>query len=244
VQKESVTVAAPVGLVRTRLILFDLDGTLVDTAEDLAAALNRCRASRGLEPTPPAELRPWTSHGARGLIERSFGLRPADAGFAALRAEFLDHYEQALCVHSRLYEGVEQTLASIEASERMWGVVTNKPARFTGPLLRALGLEERACCIVSGDTTARAKPDPAPILHALALCRCEASACIYVGDDQRDVQAGRAAGVGTVAVAYGYSAGLEDITRWQADLVIDRPEDLLRWLPPHRPGPDTGLARS
>lgn len=222
--------AARAGLASARLILFDLDGTLVDTAEDLAAALNRCRLARGLEPTPPADLRAWTSHGARGLIERSFGLKPADQGYEALRAEFLDHYEHALCVHSRLYEGVQQTLASIEASDRRWGVVTNKPARFTGPLLRALGLAERASCVVSGDTAARAKPDPAPILHALAQCGCEASACIYVGDDQRDIQAGRAAGVGTVAVAYGYSATLEDITRWEADLVIDRPQDLLRWL--------------
>jgi 2-phosphoglycolate phosphatase len=232
VQKGLVTAAVPVSLAATRLVLFDLDGTLVDTADDLAAALNACRLQRGLRPTPPAELRPWTSHGARGLIERAFGLKPGDEGYEALRAEFLDHYEQALCVHSRLYEGIEPTLASIEAAERLWGVVTNKPARFTVPLLRALGLAERACCVVSGDTTARSKPDPAPILHALAQCRCEAAASIYVGDDLRDIQAGRAAGVGTVAAAYGYSAGLEDVTRWQADLVIDRPQDLLRWLLP------------
>jgi N-acetyl-D-muramate 6-phosphate phosphatase len=222
----------PAAAAATRLVLFDLDGTLVDTADDLAAALNRCQTLRGLPPTPPQELRPWTSHGARGLIQRGFGLEPADAGYEDLRAEFLDHYEQALCVHSRLYDGIEQTLAAIEASDRRWGVVTNKPARFTRPLLRALGLERRAACVVSGDTAARPKPDPAPILRALAECRCEASASLYVGDDLRDVQAGRAAGVGTVVAAYGYSASLEDVSNWNADLVIDRPQDLLLWILP------------
>ena len=222
----------PAAAAATRLVLFDLDGTLVDAADDLAAALNRCQSLRGLPPTPPQELRPWTSHGARGLIQRGFGLEPADAGYEDLRAEFLDHYEQALCVHSRLYDGIEQTLAAIEASDRRWGVVTNKPARFTRPLLRALGLERRAACVVSGDTAARPKPDPAPILRALAECRCEASASLYVGDDLRDVQAGRAAGVGTVVAAYGYSASIEDVSNWNADLVIDRPQDLLLWILP------------
>jgi phosphoglycolate phosphatase len=225
-------VVTPAAAAATRLVLFDLDGTLVDTADDLAAALNRCQSLRGLPPTPPQELRPWTSHGARGLIQRGFGLEPADAGYEDLRAEFLDHYEQALCVHSRLYDGIEQTLAAIEASDRRWGVVTNKPARFTRPLLRALGLERRAACVVSGDTAARPKPDPAPILRALAECRCEASASLYVGDDLRDVQAGRAAGVGTVVAAYGYSASIEDVSNWNADLVIDRPQDLLLWILP------------
>jgi phosphoglycolate phosphatase len=224
--------AAPQAAARIELVLFDLDGTLVDTAEDLAAAVNRCRSLRGLAPTPPHELRPWTSHGARGLIERAFGLKPADAGYDALRAEFLDHYEQALCVHSRLYEGVEPTLDAIEASKRRWGVVTNKPARFTQPLLRALGLERRAACVVSGDTAARPKPDPAPILHALTTCAVAPSRCLYVGDDVRDVQAGRAAGVRTVAAAYGYLGGADDVTAWGADLVIRDPQDLLRWLPP------------
>jgi 2-phosphoglycolate phosphatase len=215
-----------------RLVLFDLDGTLVDTAEDLAAAVNRCQTRRGLTPTPLQDLRPWTSHGARGLIRRAFGIEPADAGYEALRAEFLDHYEQALCVHSRLYDGIEQTLAAIEASNRLWGVVTNKPARFTGPLLRALGLEGRAACVVSGDTTARPKPDPGPILHALDACSVQPHDCVYIGDDPRDVQAGRAAGVHTVAAAYGYLGGADDVAAWGADLVIRQPLDLLRWILP------------
>jgi phosphoglycolate phosphatase len=214
----------------TRLVLFDLDGTLVDTAEDLATAVNRCRTRRGLLPTPLQELRPFTSHGARGLIQRAFGLQPGDAGYDELRAEFLDYYGQALCVHSHLYEGIEQALAAIEASDRIWGVVTNKPARFTHPLLQALGLERRASCVVSGDTAARPKPDPAPIRHALVACAVPAPDCVYIGDDLRDMQAGRAAGVRTVAAAYGYLGGADDVAAWGADFVIHRPLELLDYL--------------
>jgi phosphoglycolate phosphatase len=225
-----VNAAAPAAGERIELVLFDLDGTLVDTAEDLAAAVNQCRRRRGLPLTPPQELRPWTSHGARGLIQRSFGLQPSDPGYDELRAEFLEHYAQALCVHSRLYHGIEAMLEAIESSSRRWGVVTNKPARFTGPLLRALGLEARAACVVSGDTAARPKPDPAPILHALQACGVVASDCVYIGDDLRDVQAGRAAGVHTVAAAYGYLGGADDVEAWGADLVIREPMDLLPWI--------------
>jgi N-acetyl-D-muramate 6-phosphate phosphatase len=215
---------------RHRLVLFDLDGTLVDTAEDLANAVNRCRTGRGLKPLPSNELRPWTSHGARGLIRHAFGIEPSDAGYDELRAEFLDHYGHALCVHSRLYEGMERTLAAIEASDRIWGVVTNKPARFTDPLMTALGLARRASCIVSGDTAARPKPDPAPIRHALQVCSVDPGDCVYVGDDLRDVQAGQAAGVRTIVAAYGYLAGATDVAGWGADFVIHRPLDLLGWL--------------
>jgi len=213
-----------------RLVLFDLDGTLVDTADDLASAVNRCRTARGLAPVDPAELRPWTSHGARGLIRHAFGMGPSDSGYDALRAEFLGNYEQALCVHSRLYDGMDQTLSAIEASGRIWGVVTNKPARFTAPLMRTLGLEQRAACLVSGDTAARPKPDPAPILHALASCAVASLDCVYVGDDLRDVQAGRAAGVRTVVAAYGYLGGATDLASWGADHVIGAPLELLGWL--------------
>jgi N-acetyl-D-muramate 6-phosphate phosphatase len=218
--------------VRTRLVLFDLDGTLVDTAQDLAAAVNRCRTSRGLTPTPLQELRPWSSHGARGLIRCAFGIGPEDPGYEALRTEFLDHYAQALCVHSRLYPGVEQALEAIEASNQRWGVVTNKAARFTEPLIRALGLESRAACVVSGDTVARPKPDPAPILYALDRCSVQPPECVYIGDDPRDMQAGRAAGVRTVAAAYGYLGGADDVAAWGADLVIQGPLDLLPWILP------------
>jgi phosphoglycolate phosphatase len=218
-----------------RLVLFDLDGTLADSAPDLAAAVNRCRTDRGMPPLPVEDLRPWASYGARGLIQHGFGFGPGDERYAPIRDDFMRYYAQDICRHTRLFPGVEQTLQAIEAAGLLWGVVTNKYARLTAPLLESLGIGHRAACVVSGDTTPRAKPDPAPILHALAETRCAANASIYVGDDLRDVQAGRAAGVGTVVAAYGYSASIEDVTQWHADHVIDQPQDLLAWIFPAPP---------
>lgn len=214
---------------RPRLVLFDLDGTLADTAPDLARTANRMREARGLAPLPYAELRPLASHGARGLIGRALGVGPDDARFAELREEFFVTYEQALCVHSRLFDGMDEVLARIEAGRR-WGIVTNKIARFTDPLVAQLGLASRAACVVSGDTTPHAKPHPAPLLHALAVCGVAADEAIYVGDDLRDVQAGAAAGLQTVAVRYGYLGDGLAIEQWGADVVVDRPSDLLTLL--------------
>lgn len=212
------------------LVLFDLDGTLADTAPDLAATANRMRASRGLAPLPYAELRPLASQGARGLIGRSFGVVPGDAAFLALREEFFGAYEAALCVHTRLFDGMHAVLDAIEQRQARWGIVTNKIARFTTPLLDALGLTERASCVVSGDSTPHTKPHPAPLQHALDLCGVAAAAAVYVGDDLRDVQAGRAARVRTIAVRYGYLGDGEPIERWGADRIIDTPDELLRAL--------------
>lgn len=212
---------------QVELVLFDLDGTLADTAPDLAAAANRQRADRGLEPLPLEILRPQASHGARGLIGCAFGVAPVDPGFEELRDEFLRFYEEALCVHSRLFDGMASTLDALERSGVRWGVVTNKVARFTDPLVRLLGIAERAACVVSGDTTPHAKPHPAPLLHALEECGASAAAAVYVGDDLRDVQAGRAAGVGTVIAAYGYLGSGTDIGAWGGDHIIRRPLDLL-----------------
>jgi phosphoglycolate phosphatase len=214
---------------RPRLVLFDLDGTLADTAPDLAATANRMREVRGLVPLPYAELRPLASHGARGLIGRALGVGADDARFAELREEFFVTYERALCVHSRLFDGMAEVLALIEATGR-WGIVTNKMARFTLPLVEQLGLATRAACVVSGDTTPHAKPHPAPVLHALAACSEAAANAIYVGDDLRDVQAGAAAGLKTVAVRYGYLGEGLPIEAWGADIVIDTPKDLLKLL--------------
>jgi N-acetyl-D-muramate 6-phosphate phosphatase len=209
-----------------RLVLFDLDGTLADTAPDLAATANRMREVRGLVPLPYAELRPLASHGARGLIGRALGVGQDDQRFAELREEFFVTYERALCVHSRLFEGMEAVLARIEAAGR-WGIVTNKMTRFTAPLVEQLGLSSRAACVVSGDTTPHAKPHPAPLLHALSQCGAVAGDAIYVGDDLRDVQAGAAAGLRTVAVRYGYLGEGLPIEQWGANVIVDTPLELL-----------------
>lgn len=212
---------------RVQLVLFDLDGTLVDTAPDLAAAANRQRAERGLDPLPLAELRSVASHGARGLIGRALGRVPGDDDYEELRVQFLDYYSQALCVQSRLFSGMEDTLAALESSGIRWGIVTNKIARFTRPLVDQLGLSERAACVVCGDTTLFAKPHPAPLLHAIKQAGATAGASMFVGDDLRDVQAGRAAGTTTVIAAYGYLGDDADIASWGGDHIIGQPADLL-----------------
>ncbi len=209
------------------LVLFDLDGTLADTAPDLAAAANAMRTRRGMAPLPYAELRPLASHGARGLIGRALGVGPGHAEFEALRQEFFVTYEAALCVHTRLFDDMERTLAALEAAGHRWGIVTNKIARFTDPLVQALGLAARAAVVVSGDTTPHAKPHPAPLAHALAACGAAAAHSVYVGDDLRDIVAGRAAGLRTVAVRYGYLGLGEPIDAWGADHIIDTPAHLL-----------------
>jgi 2-phosphoglycolate phosphatase len=212
------------------LVLFDLDGTLADTAPDLAGAVNRMLARRGRPALPLAELRPVASHGARGLLGRAFGLTPADAAFDALRQEFFREYESALCVESALFPAMDDALSGMEARGIRWGIVTNKIARFTEPLVRALRLHDRAACVVSGDTAARPKPDPAPLMHALAVTSTECDAAVYVGDDLRDIQAGRAAGMRTVAATYGYLGDGPSYEHWGADHIIDSPAELLPLL--------------
>ena len=212
-----------------RCVLFDLDGTLADTAPDLAAALNKMRVDRGLEPLPLEPLRRMASSGARGLVGVGFGLKPGDAEYEALRVEFLANYENALHVHTRLFDGVEELLTAIEA-DRIWGVVTNKAKRFTDPLSRLIGFTGRASCVVSGDTTPHAKPHPAPLLHAAEVSGVVAGDCIYVGDDLRDIQAGRAAGMKTLAVTWGYLGDTDPPEGWGADAVIHHPRQVLDFL--------------
>jgi len=212
------------------LVLFDLDGTLADTAPDLAGAVNRMRSVRKMAPLPVAELRPLASQGARGMIRRAFGLTPEDAGYEALRQEFFTQYESALCVDTVLFPAMADTLAALEARSVRWGIVTNKSARFTTPLVRAMALDRRAACVVSGDTTPHTKPHPAPLLHALEATDTAAEAAIYVGDDRRDIEAGRAARMQTVAVTYGYLGDSGPIDQWGADHVIHGPAELLQLL--------------
>jgi 2-phosphoglycolate phosphatase len=208
-----------------RAILFDLDGTLADTAPDLAAAVNLLRTARGLEPTAYDILRPTASAGARGMIGASFGLKPEDAGYSELREGFFDNYQAAMAVHSSLFPGVLDLLAGIEAAGLQWGIVTNKPARFTDPLLPQIGLGH-AACVVSGDTTAHAKPHPAPLLEAAARLGLAPEQCWYVGDDLRDIEAGKAAAMPTIAAGWGYCGPLEP-QAWQADYLFVQPVEIL-----------------
>lgn len=208
-----------------RAILFDLDGTLADTAPDLAAAINLLRTVRGLEPTSYELLRPQASHGARGMIGVSFGLTPQDEGFEELRQGFFSNYEAAMVVHSTLFEGVHELLSGITDAGLRWGIVTNKPARFTDPLVPQIGLGQ-AGCVISGDTTPHAKPHPAPLLEAAARLGLAPEDCWYVGDDLRDIQAGHAAGMRTVACQWGYCGAIEPAT-WGADHLLASPAELL-----------------
>jgi 2-phosphoglycolate phosphatase len=218
----------PSRLPAPRAVLFDLDGTLADTAPDLAAAVNWLRTERGLEPTPYAVLRPTASAGARGMIGAAFGLGPGDDGYEELRVQWFDRYQSAMAVESRLFDGVAELLAGIEEAGMAWGVVTNKPMRFTDPLLPQIGLAH-AGCVVSGDTTAFAKPHPAPLLEAARRLSLAPEECWYVGDDLRDVEAGRAAGMVTVACAWGYCGAIDPAT-WGADYLLDTPQHLLQVL--------------
>lgn len=213
-----------------RLVLFDLDGTIADTAPDLAAVANRQRQERGLAPLPLDDLRPLASHGARGLIGRALGIAPPSPEYEALRQQFYAWYDDALCVHTRLFPGVPETLAVLEQRGILWGIVTNKIRRFTDPLVAALDLQGRAACVVSGDTTAFTKPHPEPLRHAMRACGIDATAAAYVGDDRRDIESGRAAGMRTVIAAYGYLGEGPDTAAWGADLAIDQPPDLVRWI--------------
>lgn len=208
-------------------VFFDLDGTLADTAPDLAAAANRLVVERGLPPVAYEKLRPVASHGARGLIGAAFGKSPDDPEFPALRDTFLDYYEADIAVHTRLFDGMDEVLARLEASGIRWGIVTNKIARFTVPLVAAIGLTPRASAVVSGDTTAHAKPHPAPLLHAAEVSGVAPARCLYVGDDLRDIQAGKAAGMATVTAAYGYCGDGEPPEAWGADYLIRHPAELL-----------------
>jgi N-acetyl-D-muramate 6-phosphate phosphatase len=218
----------PALMAAPRAVLFDLDGTLADTAPDLAAAVNWLRTERGLEPTPYAVLRPTASAGARGMIGAAFGLAPGDDGYETLRLQWFDRYQSAMAVHSTLFGGVMELLDGIRAAGMEWGIVTNKPARFTDPLVPQIGLSH-AGCIVSGDTTGFAKPHPAPLLEGARRLGIAPEHCWYVGDDQRDVEAGRAAGMMTVACAWGYCGEIDPAT-WGADYLLDTPTDLLELL--------------
>ena len=208
-------------------MLFDFDGTLADTAADLSRALNRLRSARGLDELAPEKLRPHASAGARGLIAAGLDVLPEHPEYTALREAFLEHYENEICVDTRLFPGMLELLAALEARRLRWGIVTNKSTHLTHLLVRELGLDARVACVVCGDTTPHLKPNPAPLLHAAKELALAPHECVYLGDDLRDVRAARAAGMRSVAVGWGYGG---DVESWQADAVIGHPLELFAHL--------------
>ena len=210
-------------------VLFDLDGTFADTAPDLGRTINLMRAARGLAPVALADTRRVTSLGARGLLGVGFGIGPDHANYTAMREEFLRLYEDNLCRDTVLFPGMAALVDALEARRVIWGIVTNKAERYARPLLQQLGYGARAACVIGGDTTAHMKPHPAPLLAAARAIGIAAQDCIYVGDDQRDIEAGRAAGMRTVAVRFGYLNG-SNPEAWGADSVVSSPQDIEKIL--------------
>jgi phosphoglycolate phosphatase len=211
-------------------ILFDLDGTLLDTAPDLASALNRLLEEEGREPLAFERVRNQVSHGSLALVRLGFGSEQRPEDFERRRTRLLEIYRSNLYLETAPFPGMEALLAYLERKGLRWGVVTNKPAWLTDPLMDAMRLSARAACVVSGDTTDRRKPDPMPLLHACDLAGSVATECIYVGDARRDVEAGQAARMGTLVARYGYIEADEQPEDWGADALIDEPREILDWL--------------
>jgi phosphoglycolate phosphatase len=214
----------------TRTILFDLDGTLLDTAPDLADALNTVLVENQRSPLPFEDIRPAVSHGGIALIELGFRLDRSDPAFEPLRQHLLEVYRENVSRHTQPFPGITELLDSIERRGLNWGIVTNKPGWLTEPLLKDLGLFDRAACIVSGDTLDERKPHPAPMLHASELANSRPEHCVYIGDAQRDIEAGNNAGMQTLVALFGYLQEEDEPQTWNASSMIEQPEDLLAWL--------------
>jgi 2-phosphoglycolate phosphatase len=214
---------------RKQALLLDLDGTLLDTAPDMAAALNALLIEEQRQPLPFEHIRPVVSHGSSGLIHLAFGT-PDASERQRLIDRFLAIYSTALATHTKLFSGFMSLLQQAQDHGLRWGIVTNKPAWLTGPLIATLGLHTQAACVVSGDTTAEKKPHPLPLLHAAGLLQLPPGECLYVGDAERDIQAARAAGMESLIALWGYIAETDEPRAWQADGMIERPEHLEPWL--------------
>lgn len=212
-------------------VLFDLDGTLADTAADLSAPANQMRVDRGLEPMSVAELGKHASSGARGILGCAFGVTPQDDEYESMRLEFLAGYERGLVVHTALFEGMETVITTLEQKNIPWGVVSNKTEKYVVPILEQMQLMDRSACAIGGDTAARAKPHPDPLFLAARQLAVDPGQCIYVGDDLRDIQAGKAADMATIAAAYGYCGEASPPEQWQADFIVQRADALLELLP-------------
>ncbi|MCG8379267.1 MAG: HAD-IA family hydrolase [Proteobacteria bacterium] len=207
-------------------ILFDLDGTLADTAADLANALNDIRLLWNKPKLGLETIRPTVSLGGNAMIKLAFDLEEGDDGFDSVRTQFLNQYLENIAKETRLFDGMEELLRLIENENKTWGIVTNKSSWLTNPLIEALGLNGRASCVVSGDTTEHRKPHPAPLLHACELVRSKPETTVYIGDAQRDIEAGRRAGTKTLIALYGYIEEDEEPENWQADGMVSSPGEI------------------
>lgn len=211
-------------------IFFDLDGTLVDTAPDLGYALNLQLTRHGRPTLTDDEIRPFASHGSRGLLGLGFGVTPEDPNFIVLRDEYLHLYDQVFTRQPKLFVGMQTVLTALDESQIPWGIVTNKPKRFTQPLVASMGLHVQAACVVSGDDAPQPKPSPATLLMACEQIAVDPANCIYVGDAERDIQAGKAAGMQTVVALFGYLDASDRPEAWGADVMIHQPEGLLDFI--------------
>ena len=215
---------------RIRTVLFDLDGTLLDTAPDLAYALNETLREFGCDPLPYDIIRPVVSHGGIALIRLGFGLGPEHDGYVPRRQRLLEIYRANIARETRPFDGMADVLDTLELQGLNWGVVTNKPAWLTDPLLKAMGLYERAAAVVSGDTLSECKPHPAPMLHACEFAGSMPHECLYVGDAKRDIEAGHNAGMQTMIALFGYIGDADDPHDWGADALVETPERILEWV--------------
>lgn len=213
-----------------KAVLFDLDGTLIDSAPDLGAAADKLRTDRGLPPIPLERYRPMAGSGARGMLGIAFDMKPDHPDFGVLREEFFRNYEGCMTQRTREFEGIAELIAALAAMNMPWGVVTNKSMRFAGPLTQQMPLFKTAKTVVGGDTTPHTKPHPEPLFEAARRINVLPSACVYVGDDERDIAAGRAAGMRTVAAGYGYLGSKGECASWGADAHVSRPMDVLSLL--------------
>ena len=207
-------------------VLFDLDGTLIDSAPDLGAAVDQMRVDRGMPSLPLVHYRPMAGAGARGMIGLAFGFTPEHPDYDAMKEEFFRNYEACMTQRTFAFEGVVQMIDALVAADLPWGVVTNKSKRFAEPLTQAMPLFKTAAVVISGDTTPYAKPHPEPLFEAARRLGIAPSACVYVGDDERDIVAGLAAGMKTVAATYGYLGTQSDVQKWQAHAHIQSPLEL------------------
>lgn len=212
-------------------VLFDLDGTLIDSAPDLGAAVDKMRVDRGMSSLPLSHYRPMAGAGARGMIGLAFGFTPEHPDYDALKEEFFRNYEACMTQRTFAFEGVAAMIESLVARQMPWGVVTNKSKRFAEPLTQAMPLFATSAVVISGDTTPHAKPHPEPLFEAARRLKVDPSRCVYVGDDERDIVAGNAAAMKTVAATYGYLGSRSDVASWQAHAQIDVPLELLKLLP-------------